>query len=42
MPREKLTLKNVYQYMVKYDDFSQKLELLDLLMQKVKETEEDQ
>lgn len=35
LPKEQLTLKNVYQYLVKYKSLGQKIEMLDLLMQKV-------
>ena len=35
LPKEQLTLKNVFQYLVKYKTLSQKMDMLDLLMKKV-------
>jgi len=35
LPKEQLTLKNVFQYLVKFRTLTQKIEMLDLLMQKV-------
>lgn len=35
LPKEQLTLKNVYQYLVKFKTLGQKMDMLDLLMQKV-------
>lgn len=35
LPKEQLTLKNVYQYLVKFKSLDQKMVMLDLLMQKV-------
>lgn len=35
MKKENLTLKNVYQYMIRYGDMKEKFSMLDLMMQKV-------